>query len=299
MPKSSVEGAGDEGESHDQERRSMREVNRRRWRVEVAVAIFVLGVVALWSPAAASDLTDARVFVLPFEIDADFGAANGDAILGRFLPVNTIVITDRWKLVNVALVTVADAPGGRPGEPGNPNPIPSPRVFGLADFTDALVISPNKRNKLRWGVGFAIGVPTATDPALGSGKWQAGPAFRLSYLTGPWRFALLATNRWSFAGDSNRADTNQLLARGLVRRQLGERWFFISAPIITANWNAPSGQTWLVPLGGGFGRSFPTRSASVNLSLQAYANVIEPDGAPDWVIRLGMTFPLKLPERER
>jgi hypothetical protein len=201
--------------------------------------------------------------------------------------------------VNVALVTVADAPGGRPGEPGNPDPVSSPKVFGIADFTDALVISPNNRNKFQWGVGFALGVPTATDPALGSGKWQAGPAFRLSYLTGPWRFGLLATTRWSFAGDSDRADTNQLLARGLVRRQLGGRWFLVSAPIITANWDAPSGQKWLVPLGGGIGRGFDLGATPVNLSFEAFGNVIKPDGAPDWVIRFGMTFPLRLPERER
>jgi hypothetical protein len=256
-------------------------------------------VLALWIPAVGADDGEARVWVLPFEVDADFGAANGDAVISRLLPVNTVKITERWKLVNVALVTVADAPGGRPGDPGNPEPIPGPNVFGLSDLTDAIVLSPNNRNKFQWGVGLAVGLPTATDPSLGSGKWQAGPAIRLSYLTGPWRVGLLAANRWSFAGDSDRADTNQLLARGLLRRQLGERWFFISAPIITANWNAASGQKWLVPLGGGFGRSFPTRAATVNISLQAYANVIKPDGAPDAVVRLGVTFPFKLPDRKR
>ena len=80
---------------------------------------------------------------------------------------------------------------------------------------------------------------------------------------------------------------------------LGERWFFVSAPIITANWDAASGQKWLVPLGGGVGRSYSTKTASVNISLQAYANVIKPDGAPDAVVRLAVTFPFKLPERKR
>jgi hypothetical protein len=76
-------------------------VKRRHWRTEIVVALSVLGAVALWSPAAASDLTDAGVFVLPFEIDADFGAANGDAIIGRFLPVNTVFISEGWKVVNM------------------------------------------------------------------------------------------------------------------------------------------------------------------------------------------------------
>jgi hypothetical protein len=33
-------------------------------------------------------------------------------------------------------------------------------------------------------------------------------------------------------------------------------WFVTSTPIVTANWLAPSGQKWSVPVGGGFGRVF-------------------------------------------
>ncbi|MGB5408678.1 MAG: neuromedin U, partial [Thiogranum sp.] len=101
---------------------------------------------------------------------------------------------------------------------------------------------------------------------------------------------------WSFAGDSDRADVNQLLLRGLIRRELRNRWFFISAPIITANWNAASGQKWRVPLGGGFGRALSRDRAPVNVSLQLYWNVIRPDGAPDWLARVGVTFPFQLPQ---
>ena len=69
-----------------------------RW-FAVLSAFLVLGVV----PAEGED-DPARIWVLPFEIDADFGAANGDAVIGRFMPVNTIKITERWKLVNIAMV---------------------------------------------------------------------------------------------------------------------------------------------------------------------------------------------------
>ena len=269
------------------------EVAFGRWLVSLVLLL------ALWIPAAGAKDGEARLWVLPFEIDADFGAANGNAIIGRFVPLNTIKITERWKLVNIAMVQIADAPGGRPGGPGNPEPVPGPKVFGLGDLTDAVVLSPNNSRSFQWGVGLAVGVPTATDPALGSGKWQIGPAFRLSWVTDLWRVGVLAADRWSVAGDPDRAETHQLLARGLIRRRLGERWFFISAPIITANWNAPSGQRWLVPLGGGVGRSFPLRVGSVNVSLQAYANVVKPEGAPDSVLRLGVTLPFKLPDRDR
>jgi hypothetical protein len=41
---------------------------------------------------------------------------------------------------------VADAPGGRPGEPGNPDPVPGPKVFGLgfcAPLAIPLVVASN------------------------------------------------------------------------------------------------------------------------------------------------------------
>lgn len=84
-----------------------------------------------------------------------------------------------------------------------------------------------------------------------------------------------------------------------MRKQFGSLWFFISDPIVTANSNADSGQKWLVPLGGGFGRALSKKPTPEIVSLQAYVNVIKPDGAPDWVVRLGVRFPFQVPERTR
>jgi hypothetical protein len=238
-----------------------------------------------------------KVFLLPIEFDFDSGAANGDAFIARLLPVNSLLVKDTWKLVNVALITLADAPGGVPGFPGNPDPVSGEKVFGLADFTDAILYTPTKSKGLMWGVGGLFGFPTATNDVLGSGKWSAGPAVRLGYQSGPWRLGLLVGNRWSFAGDSDRAEVNQLMARGLVRCRLGKGWFFIYAPIITANWNASSDQRWLVPLGGGIGKSFKLKQTPLNISLQAYGNALKPDGAPDSVFRIAFGIPFRVPGR--
>lgn len=206
------------------------------------------------APAISQDQSD-RVWVLPLEVDSDFGADNGNAIMARAIPVNSLLVREDWKLINLAMITIADAPGGRPGAPGNPDSVAGPKTFGLGDLTEAVLFTWNTKGKLMLGAGAAFNLPIATDETLGSGKWQAGPAIRVAYQALNWRFGLLATNRWSFAGDSDRADVNQLLLRTVIRRELRNRWFFISDPIITANWNAASGQKWLVPLGGGFGRA--------------------------------------------
>ncbi len=249
-----------------------------------------------WSTAAADSESNAgskKPFILPVEIDADSGAVNGDAVIGRFLPAFSVPLNDRWRLANVSIIILTDAPGRAPGTPGNPEPVPGPQVFGLGDLTNATFLTPNDLGKLKWGIGAIFGIPTASDDSLGSGKWSAGPAVRLGYQAGPWRLGMLAGNLKSFSGDAERADINQLLVRGLVRRELGNDWYFVYSPIITANWNADSDQRWLVPLGGGFGKHFKSGSSRFNLSVQAYSNVVKPDGAANRVLRISLVLPIR------
>lgn len=245
-------------------------------------------------PASGQDEPPARerYFLLPIDIDTDSGAANGDAVIGRVLPTVSIPLRNQWTLLNLGIVTIADTPGGRPGSPGNPEALPGERVFGIGDLIDAVMF---KKVGASWGAGMILTIPTATDDALGSGKWSAGPALLYLKKTGPWIFNVLAGDLRSFAGDDNRADIHQLMMRVTVRRTFGEKWFFIYSPIITANWNASSSQRWLVPLGGGIGRQF-VGTTPVNVSLQFYNNVVRPDGAPRSVVRLGFTIPFRLPD---
>ena len=102
----------------------------------------------------------------------------------------------------------------------------------------------------------------------------------------------LVANLWSFAGDSNRNDVNQLLIRGFIRRRLGAGWYFTSNPIITANWKADAGQRWLLPLGAGIGKRFEIGSLPVALAVHYYYHVIKPDGAPDGLIRVDLIIPV-------
>lgn len=230
---------------------------------------------------------ESRFFALPVEIDTDSGAANGDATILRIAPLYGLGSLSNLKIVHIDLITIADAPGGVPGRPGNPNPEPGERVFGISDLVHASFFTPKKSGKVSWGFGGMLSIPIATDEQLGSGKWSAGPSFRFTYKSGPWNFGAFGGQIWSFAGDDGRNDVSQLIVRGAVRRQLSNNWYFVSSPIITANWNA-AGQKWLVPLGGGFGKVFKMNSKPWALSLQGYYNVIKPDGAPNWSARLSL-----------
>ena len=223
-------------------------------------------------------------FALPLEFDFDSGAANGDATILRIMPLYTFPALDRWKLIHLDIITLADAPGGTPAFPGDPV---TGQTAGMSDLLHASFYTPVQSGNFVWGIGAMLSLPTATDDSLGSGKWAAGPAFRLTYRTADWRIGLIAGQRWSFAGSDNRADVNQLLIRGMIHHPLPNNWFFVSAPLIAANWNLP-GEDWLVPVGGGIGRKFTFNKHPWAWSVQGYYNVIKPDSAPDWIIRFAI-----------
>jgi hypothetical protein len=224
-------------------------------------------------------------FALPIELEGDYGAPNGNALLLRFVPLWRLPVKENWSLVNIDLITLADAPP-LPGSPINPDPIPGRKEAGLSDLVHLSLYTPKPSGKFIWGVGGIVSLPTATEDSLGSGKWAAGPAARIVYKGEIWTMGAILGQRWSFAGDSDRADISSLMIRGSIHRSLGSDWFFVSAPIINANWNAESGNRWLVPVGGGVGKTFRMGTQTWAASVQAYANLIKPKGAPDWSLRM-------------
>jgi hypothetical protein len=258
------------------------------YRVFLLVAACI-AISDVWRPASAQsesvrELREARsFFALPLELDVDRGAANGNAAILRIMPLYTFPLGDNWKLVNMTILTFADAPGTPvfPGEPGGG------KVTGAADILHSSFFTPSRSGNFIWGIGPVLSLPTATDPALGSEKWSLGPAFRLTYTAKKWNLGVIAGQRWSFAGTSNRDDVNQLVIRGAIRRSLPNDWYFTSAPLIVANWNV-EGEKWSVPLGGGFGRTFRVGGYPWAWSVQGYYNVIKPDAAPDWFARFAI-----------
>ncbi|MEA3290990.1 MAG: outer membrane beta-barrel protein [Pseudomonadota bacterium] len=66
--------------------------------------------------------------------------------------------------------------------------------------------------------------------------------------------------------------------------------------VITSNWDAPSGQQWMVPVGGGFGRVFKIGKQPINARLEGYYNVEHPDAGPDWA--WGFTVQLLYPKKQ-
>ena len=78
-------------------------------------------------------------FALPMELDLDSGAANGDAKILRIMPLYTFPVLDRWKLIHLDIITLADAPGGTPAFPGDPV---AGQTAGLSDLLHSSFFTP-------------------------------------------------------------------------------------------------------------------------------------------------------------
>jgi len=104
----------------------------------------------------------------------------------------------------------------------------------------------------------------------------------------------LVRHLWSFAGDDDRSDVNQTLFEPFVNYNLANGWYLITDMIITANWDARSGQQWTVPVGGGAGKLFKIGSLPINARVEAYTNIEKPEGAPDWQVLF--TFQMLFPK---
>ena len=102
-----------------------------------------------------------------------------------------IHLTPDWNLITRTIVPIFNVPSLAPGVD---------HVFGMGDINPTVFLSPAGANKFIWGIGPTFTFPTASDRALGNGKWSAGPAAVGVLMTGPWVAGALVNNQWSFAG---------------------------------------------------------------------------------------------------
>lgn len=230
----------------------------------------------------------ANMISLPFQNNTSFGIGPHNRAQNalNIQPVIPVGLTEDWNLINRTIVPLIYQPFVARDDGGK---------FGLGDINHTVWLAPAKAATLLWGVGPIISFPTATDDILGSGKWSAGPSVVALTMPGQWVIGALANNIWSFAGESDRANVNAFLLQYFVNYNLPDGWYLSSAPIVTANWKAESGDRWTVPFGGGGGKVFKIGIQPVNCSAQAFYNVEKPDGGPDWTLRLqiALLFPMK------
>lgn len=222
----------------------------------------------------------ADLISLPFQNNTTFGIGPEDRAQNvlNIQPVIPFNLSKDWNLISrtiVPLVWQPDPSGRGDG------------AFGISDIQETLFLAPAGSGSLIWGVGPIFQLPTSSTLSVGPRKFGLGPSVVGLAVLGPWVVGALANNVWSLAGDSDSPDVNQFLLQPFVNYNFGKTgWYAVSAPIVTANWEAPGRDVWTAPIGAGAGKVFTLGKQPFNVSAQLFYNAARPESSGDISLRM-------------
>jgi hypothetical protein len=224
----------------------------------------------------------ADLISVPFQNNFNFGTGPEDRMVWvmNVQPVIPLRLTESWNLISRIIMPIVNQPSLAPG---------LAHAFGLGDLNPTFFFSPSKPSPLIWGVGPTLTLPTATEPQLGLGRWSAGPAAVVLVMHGPWVVGALGNNQWSFAGWGD-TTVNAFLLQPFLNYNFKKGWYLTSAPIMTSNWRAASGNRWTVPVGGGGGKLVKLGKLPLNTQLSVFYNAVRPDQVADVQVRFQLQF---------
>jgi hypothetical protein len=222
----------------------------------------------------------ADLISVPFQNNTDFGIGDHDRTKNtlNIQPVYPVGLGS-WLLVNRVILPVVYQPDLADDSGGE---------WGLGDTTWSFFFAPPSKG-VTWGFGPVALIPTSTKDETGAGEWGLGATAVALWQSPKWTVGALATNVWSINADEGN-DVNLFTLQYFINRNLANAWYLTVAPINTANWEAPEGEEWTVPLGGGVGKIFRIGRLPVNGLAAAYYNVEKPEGAADWQLRLQLSL---------
>src|SRR5262249_2916939 len=215
---------------------------------------------------------------LPFQFNFNNGGDLGDRTLFNlnFQPVIPFSVSTNWNLIARTIIPV--------------NSIPSSdgttSFSGVGDIQEELFFTPKKPGAVIWGVGSIVSLPTSTIPTARTGSWGLGPAGVVLKVTGPWVLGGLVTQTWTFQDDGTDPKVDSFLLQPFVNYNFGKGWALAFGPNITANWEAPSGQEWTIPVGLGISRTTVLGTRPIQRSMQYSYNAKRPDGSAASLLRI-------------
>jgi len=259
----------------------------------------LVAAIALVAPQAHADLTAeelaklaqnpvGNLISLPFQNITNHTSSpeKGTQNILNIQPVVPISINSEWNIITRTILPVIWNPSLGPDIPGKD---------GIGDTVFTAFLSPANPGHWIWGAGPVVQLPTNSNAQLGNKNWGFGPSFVVLHLDhgDPWVYGVLVNNIWSVSGNKRGGSYNNGLIQPFVNYNFSDGLYLTSAPIATVDWDAQSGQKWVVPIGGGVGKIFHLGRLPVNTQLSAYYNVVRPDFGANWQIRaqLQLMFP--------
>ena len=214
----------------------------------------------------------ARAYVFPVISDTGRGMGPYHRTQQTFTlqPLIPLPLGHNWDLITQTVIPVSSQPDVA---------LPNGRRSGLNDITVNVFAGP-ANDKVQWGIGASLQIPSATNAALGAGKWCAGPAGAVFADIGGWTVGTVVSNVKSFTGDASRPEVNFLSLQYQITHNFWRGWYMTSSPTAIADWTGAHGDRWLVPVGLGLGNVFGIGRHHVGGEFTAYYSLVHPETQP-------------------
>jgi hypothetical protein len=232
-------------------------------------------------PAAVDDAAElakklnnpiASLISVPFKYSWDTGIDPGDRDRSTTIvqPVIPFELNADWNLITRTIIPYVDAEA----------PAGSRDVSGTGDVLQSFFFSPKAPTAAGWiwGLGPAFYYPTASNDALGSEKWSAGPTVVLLKQANGWTYGVLANHLWSFAGEDARADVSATFVQPFLSFTTGKYTTYTVNTETTYDWEVDEAT---VPINLQVSQLLRFGKQPVSFALTYRYYVDTPEGGPD------------------
>jgi hypothetical protein len=230
----------------------------------------------------------ANLISLPFQTTWTSGVGPNDdtAFILKLQPIVPFALNGTWSLITRTIVPMMSQPVLVPG---------SLPASGIGDIQFSAFLSPATAGAITWGAGPILSLPSTNEPTLGTQKWSAGPTAAVIVHHHSWTYGAVWNQIWSFAGNTDRADVNQMFVQPFASYTTRSAITFGVNLEATAHWQGAGDSRWTAPVNLQVSKlsTFGPLPASYSAGFGWY--VTKPVGAPSWQVRSGLT--LLLPRR--
>lgn len=263
-------------------------MQRTHRQAELSLALLFIGA-SVFTQAAQNANQDATLakelqnpvadlITLPLENRFDWGPNNKLQYTLNVQPVWPFELGPEWMLVSRTILPVvykeASETGGRD-------------LCGISDVMQSFFLAP-KEPLDGWivGAGPALRLPTASETALGSGRWGAGPTAVMLRQDNAWTYGALANHVWSFAGWGDEPVNATFLQPFLAYTTETLTTFGLGSES-TYDW---TDSQWTVPLDVSVSQLVRIGGVPVDFAIGARPYLERPAGGPNWGVKATLTF---------
>ncbi|MDN3205255.1 hypothetical protein [Algoriphagus sediminis] len=215
-------------------------------KISLLIIVSLLGLTPVFSQTEAEELAKklanpiASLISMPFQNNTDYGIGEfrGSRNTLNIQPVIPIGLNENWNLITRVVLPVITQ-----------NNITSEgaKQSGLGDAVVSAFFSPTNSEKLTWGAGPAILVPTATNDAFATDQFGLGPtAVALKQFNG-FTVGGLINQIWGLSGAEDKPDINQMFLQPFFAYNWASGAGIGANMEWTQNWTTSNSTIWLNP----------------------------------------------------